>query len=234
MHRFITPGEVILQATVGSTAYGLAREGSDVDTLGVYVAPTRAFWGLQRVTESVVVHEPADAQFHEVGKYCRLALKCNPTLIELLFLDERLLQKVTNEGRALRALRHAFLSAPYVRSAFGGYAKQQADRLQRRNAEGKKGFSSDLQHRTAKHARHCFRLLRQGLQLLEEGDLTVRVSNPEDYWAFDNFTVEDIVAKFAEEDAIFQQAASCLPEQPAYASVEDFLLWIREKHLADD
>lgn len=231
MPRFTTPGEIIIQATVGSTAYGLAREGSDIDTLGVYVAPTRDFWRLREVKESVVVHEPADAQFHEVGKYCRLALKCNPTLIELLYLDDHSINFMTPVGVELRSIRSNFLSAKYVRSAFGGYARQQAERLQRRNAEGKPNFSSDTAKRTAKHARHCFRLLRQGLELLESGELTVRVRNPEDYWAFDNYTVEEIVARFEEEDAIFQQASSCLPEEPNHAAVENFLMKTRERYL---
>ncbi|GAA1913626.1 hypothetical protein GCM10009753_52280 [Streptantibioticus ferralitis] len=34
---------VLLSGTVGSTAYGLAHKGSDIDRLGVFAAPTEAF-----------------------------------------------------------------------------------------------------------------------------------------------------------------------------------------------
>ena len=37
---------VILEGIVGSTAYGLARAGSDIDILGVYLAPAEDFLGL--------------------------------------------------------------------------------------------------------------------------------------------------------------------------------------------
>ena len=36
----------LLEGIVGSTAYGLAGPHSDVDRLGVFAAPTRAFHGL--------------------------------------------------------------------------------------------------------------------------------------------------------------------------------------------
>ena len=42
---------VILSGIVGSTAYGLNNEGSDVDRLGVFAVPTRALFGLKQTAE---------------------------------------------------------------------------------------------------------------------------------------------------------------------------------------
>src|SRR4051812_45488267 len=152
---------VILEGIVGSRAYGLAREGSDVDHLGIFAYRTNEFWVLSQPTETVTHSGPQyteDRTYHEVGKYLRLALQCNPTILELLWLPDELIVQHEFEGSALRVIRRSFLSEQRVRDAYGGYAVQQAERLRRRNLEGKEGFSSDTARRTAKHARHCFRL----------------------------------------------------------------------------
>ncbi len=71
---------------VGSTAYGLAGPGSDVDRLGMFAVRTETLHGLHPPTESVVAVNP-DRTLHEVRKYARLALGGNPTVSELMWLD---------------------------------------------------------------------------------------------------------------------------------------------------
>lgn len=205
---------IILQGVVGSTAYGLAREGSDLDQLGVFVARTRDILSLNPPAESVVQTKP-DITLHEVGKYIRLALKCNPTILELLWLEDYFVQDYL--GNLLREKRHIFLSDKCVRAAYGGYALQQALKLKARGQD----------KRTPKHARHCFRLLRQGRQLLEAGQLSIKVDDPEFYWQFDKASVDEIVALFQAEDALFQAAESCLPDKPDYTTADEILLTIR-------
>lgn len=221
------PRIVLLRGIVGSKAYGLNREGSDTDRLGIYTYPTDAFWHLGAMEESVVQHEPYDMQEHEVHKFLRLALKCNPTLLELLWLPKENYEVLTALGDSIVKTRKAFLSTDYVRSAYQGYALQQITRLQRRQEEGKEGFSSDTKKRTPKHARHCFRLLEQGRQLLKTGELTVKVADPEKYWAFDNMPVRDIIARFEEADAEFSATDSVLQESPDFARVDMLLYMIR-------
>lgn len=172
-------GRVILSAVVGSTAYGLAHEGSDEDRLGVYVAGNDHVLGLDGhkvVSNSHVTTNP-DRALHEVGKFVSLALKCNPTILELLWADH---ETRTPEGQLLVDTRQAFLAAPLVRAAYGGYAMQQAKRLLGRHADGKEGFNSDLRKRTEKHGRHCYRLLLMGQELLATGSLTLDVSASRD------------------------------------------------------
>lgn len=217
---------VLLSGIVGSTAYGLAREGSDVDRLGVFVAPTVDVAGLDwhRDHETDVTTKP-DKTLHEIGKYLRLALKCNPTIMELLHLPEPLLEWVhLGYGDELIEMRGAFLSTHAVRSAYGGYARQQADRLAGR---GDGSFSSDTRKRTTKHARHTLRLLRAGRQLLATGRLQVEVDNPGDYFAFDDMTTEQMLDVFRHEDALFADTASVLPDEPDKARVRDYLRRVR-------
>ena len=166
------PPNVLLSGIVGSTAYGLAHEGSDIDRLGVFAAPTSAFHGLQLPIGkgATWVSSKPDATYHEAGKLAGLLLKANPTVTELLFLDSY--ETVTPEGRALIEIRGSFLSAKPVRDAHLGFCTQQFKRIENR---GDGSFAADLRKRTAKHARHLWRLCHQCVQLWTEGTLTVRL-----------------------------------------------------------
>lgn len=229
---------LILEGVVGSTAYGLTRPGSDVDRLGVHVAPLDAVLGLDGPTvvsgkkATRVEHHP-DRTRHELAKFLTLALACNPTIMELLWLPRWETQSY--EGELLVGLRHDVLSARRVRDAYGGYAVQQARRLVRRTAEGKAGFAADLGPRTAKHGRHCARLLLAGRILLETGELVVDVSPWRDHLfgmgELAEADPERFLLEFEGELAFLDQAAahSVLPDHPDRARVDRVLVTIRRE-----
>lgn len=224
---------LLLQGVVGSTAYGLSREGSDVDRLGVFVAPTIEVAGLDwHSGRETKVQTKPDVTLHEVGKYLRLALKCNPTIMELLWLSKDLLEYAEPfYGLRLVGLRKAFLSEKYVRAAYGGYAYQQANKLRER---GDGSFSADTRKRTAKHARHILRLLRQGRELLETGKLTIRVPDPESYFAFDDMTSSEMLDVYEKEDKLFLGAKSVLPSAPDVDKVREYLTAVRMRFLGSE
>lgn len=223
-----TPGKVILQAVMGSHAYGLARPDSDYDRKGVYVTPALDLLGL-RPPKDTVTHTDPDFEYHEVGKFCRLALKCNPTVLEQLFLTGDQYEFTTAEGRALIHARSHFLSKERVRGAFGGYAMDQIKRLQRR---GDGSFSSDTRHRKEKHARHCFRLMAQGIDLLNTGHLNVRVADPDRLFEIGRLPDDEMAAAFALEDAALNEAyeTSKLPEYPNSNAIDNLLYEIRSSN----
>jgi hypothetical protein len=226
---------IILQGVVGSTAYGLAGPNSDEDKLGIFLAPLDSVLGLEgaeAVKESLVTTEP-DSSLHELGKYLSLALRCNPTVLELMWLPKYTVE--TEVGTSLVLHRQYFLSEGYVRNAYGGYAKQQADRLLSRYREGKDGFSSDVKKRTAKHARHCARLLHQGEQLLKTREIVLDVSQHRDVL----FAYGDIAAKDPEKfyrifESMFEQfnnTTSKLPLSPDRDKINAFLVKVRKGEL---
>ncbi|MDI6100851.1 nucleotidyltransferase domain-containing protein [Actinoplanes sp. NEAU-A12] len=221
------PDNVLLAGIVGSTAYGLAGPGSDVDRLGLFATPTVTLHGLDMPTESVVSSKP-DATFHEARKYCALALGGNPTVSELMWLPGELYEVRHPLGDELIAIRAAFLSAKRTRDAYLGYATQQFRRLE---ARGDGSFSADTRKRTAKHARHLLRLCSQGLELYTTGDLVIRLENPQRYRDFgdrvaagDVGHARDTMARY---EAAFDEGPSVLPEEPDRAVVEDWLLRVR-------
>lgn len=115
---------------------------------------------------------------HEVGKYLRLCLGGNPTYTELLWANRY--ETITPIGEKLINARFDLLGLHQVRASYTGFARQQASRLARRHEEGKMGFDSDLQKRTRKHGRHCWRLLLQAEQLIKTGRLELDVSEQRD------------------------------------------------------
>ncbi|MCF6526188.1 nucleotidyltransferase domain-containing protein [Streptomyces sp. JJ36] len=212
---------VLLSGIVGSTAYGLAHAGSDTDRLGIFAAPTAQLHGLHGPKESQVTTGP-DATHHEARKWCRLALGCNPTVTELVWLDRYEVR--TTLGEELIGLRTRLLSARRVRDAYLGYATRQFKRLQDRG-----NGSCSARTRTTKHARHLVRLLEQGIELHRTGHLTIRLADPDRIRALGERIADDpdharhLLAR-AEEQF---DARGVLPEQPDGNAVEDWLHRVR-------
>lgn len=227
--------ELLLLGVTGSTAYGLATEKSDVDRLGIYCVPTERLFGLnfQMAKASRVVTDPDDVQLHEIGKYVGLVLKGNPTVTELLFLPEH--EVCDPRVEPLLAIRAKLLGQRTVRAAYTGYAIAQAQRLANRKSEGREGFNSDLARRTAKHGRHCFRLMLQAEQLLTEGTITVDVSDHRDeLFAIGELAERDVDAfleRFEQRKAELDRLESPLPQEPDVEAAEAFLRTFRLNNL---
>lgn len=212
--------KIILQAIGGSHAYGLDTESSDVDRYGVFVEPLSSVISLKHFTESIVTNDP-DVSLHEVGKFVRLAAQGNPTILDQLFMPEY--EIMTWEGERLVKFRGLFLSKRIYKS-YGGYAIDQVRRLNNRD-DG--SFSSEHRNRYEKHARHCFRLLQQGRQLLETGNLNVRVDNREELFEIGKLPPSDLMTRFETEFKKFDQIETKLPDLPDYDKINDLLLAIR-------
>lgn len=222
----VVPGKIILQAVMGSHAYGLARPDSDIDRKGVYAASTLEIAGLHPPKETVT-HTDPDFEYHEVGKFCRLALKCNPTVLEQLYVDDH--EILTGSGWLLVRFRSEFLSRKKVFDSFGGYAMSQIQRLNRR---GDGSFSSDTRLRREKHARHCFRLLAQGEELLRTGSMNIKVARPDILFKVGELPDDALTAAFESANEAFQEAyeGSVLPDEPNEKIVSDVLNEIRYSH----
>lgn len=229
------PTNIILEGVTGSVAYGLNTKNSDVDLKGVYMLPTSEVLSLkfnaQRTTKD---HVDPDWVYHEIGKFMRLVIQGNPTVTELLFLNEYTV--MTPIGQLLIDNREYFLSTKAVMDAYRGYAKSQALRLNNRTEQGMDGYASSLKDRFAKHTRHCFRLLLQARQLLETGTLQVKVTPEQREWLFSmgEQTVEEVVDRFLAMDEGFNDIKSVLPEEPSWEKLDELLLHIRSENLMEE
>src|SRR5690349_14091893 len=164
-------GEVLVRertiyaAVVGSRAFGLDTDQSDTDTRGVYVAPTEAFWSLAKPPTHVDGPEPEWFSW-EIERFCELALKANPNLLEVLHSPVVLTR--TPLGDELLALRSAFLSQ-LAYQTYSGYVLSQFKKLE-----------ADLRQRGQprwKHVMHLLRLLICARELLRHGRLVLDVGD---------------------------------------------------------
>ncbi len=221
------PDRILLEGIVGSQAYGLATPESDEDILGIFLLPAERFLGVGIPNEKqLTAHDTEpDFTYHELGKFCRLALGGNPTVLEFLWLSGY--TKSEHAGQCLVANREKFLSNK-VRASFGGYAKQQALRLQERG-----NFASDLKKRYSKHARHCFRLMRQGAHLLQTGEMRLKVEDRDEIFAVGELPPEKLIALFNEEYEAFHAIPSVLPDEPDYEGIEKLVRNLRWQEMKD-
>ncbi|MEU4560655.1 nucleotidyltransferase domain-containing protein [Actinoplanes sp. NPDC023936] len=152
-----------LSVVVGSRAYGLSVDGSDHDRRGVFVAPTRSFWSLDKPPTHF--DGPLDEQFNwEFERFCTLATQANPTVLEVLWSP--IVETVTPDGAALIGARQAFLSRR-VFATYGNYARDQLAKVEARRAR-----TGETNH---KQAMHMIRLLIAGAHVLRTGDVLVDV-----------------------------------------------------------
>ncbi|MEW2072776.1 nucleotidyltransferase domain-containing protein [Streptomyces sp. NPDC013433] len=210
----------IYACVMGSRAFGLATEGSDTDRRGVFLAPTPLFWRFEKPPTHV--EGPAEEQFSwELERFCGLALRANPNILECL--HSPLVEYADATGRELLSLREAFLSRR-VHETFTRYAHGQRRKL-----------DADVRAHGAprwKHAMHLLRLLTSARDLLRTGILTIDVGEDRESllavkrgevsWP----EVESRMTRLAEEGS---EAArrSPLPEEPDRRRVEDFLVRAR-------
>ncbi len=125
----------ILAVVVGSRACGLAGPGTDHDRRGVYAAPTRLFWTLDKPPTHLDGPQPEQFSW-ELERFCTLALQANPTVLEVLWSP--LIESVDPDGEALLSARRAFLSRK-VASTYGEYARDQLKKVASRQGENRRG-----------------------------------------------------------------------------------------------
>lgn len=118
------PGQCLFAKVWGSHSHNTAMPTSDIDYLAVYVADLRQLNGLQPPPETVNKTAP-DLEAHEVGKFCQLLLKGNPSMLETLFTETGLWFPLWDE---LRVKRMDFLSQQAL-AAYIGYATAQLARF---------------------------------------------------------------------------------------------------------
>jgi len=214
------PGKPVLVGVGGSHAYGLATAESDIDYRGVYVIPTSDLFGLTTPPETYDRHNP-DCALHEVAKFLRLASAANPTVLEVLYYNDYPI-KTEVVGQALLDNRDLFITSK-IRATHIGYASAQFERLKKRQ----NSFSSDTAKRTAKHARHLLRLLRQAEQALTTGKFDLAVLDREEIFAFGELEHSKMVYKAEREILRVKNVESILPEYPDMDAINNLLISIR-------
>lgn len=115
----------VLEATVGSRAWGLADEGSDTDVRGAFALPFSWLGGLAEPPQDLVSADGSQT-FWEVRKLVTQALRADPNTLELLFVPS--VRALDELGVWVLEARDAFVSK-LLFGSFGRYALSQLDKL---------------------------------------------------------------------------------------------------------
>lgn len=214
---------VIFRCVIGSRAYGLDDDQSDIDRRGIYLPPAHLHWSLYGVPEQLE-NDATQEAYWELQKFLILALKANPNVLECLYSP--VVETATPLAQELLEMKSCFLSR-LVYQTFNGYVMSQFKKMQ-----------TDLRNQGQvkwKHVMHLIRLLISGVTVLREGYVPVQVGehrealraikagqmpwNDVDAWR---------LALHREFDGAWETTS--LPEKPNYERANEFL--IRARRLA--
>jgi predicted nucleotidyltransferase len=211
---------VIYRCIIGSRAYGLDDDQSDIDYRGIFLPPAEQHWSLYGVPEQIECHETQE-HYWELQRFLVLALKANPNVLECLYSP--LVELKTPLAEELLAMRDSFLSR-LVYQTYNGYVMSQFKKMQ-----------ADLRNQGQvkwKHVMHLIRLLISGIRILREGTVPIRVEEHRDQllaikkgeipW---EETEKWRLGLHRDFDQAFQETK--LPERPDYERANEFLVTAR-------
>jgi hypothetical protein len=125
---------IIFMGIAGSHAYGLNTPESDIDYRGVCIPPMNYFTGLRQFEQKDSGWgEGVDKVVYSISKFVQLASKCNPNIIEQLWLPDDCIIKSTPLWERLVGIRDEFLTKQ-ARHTYSGYAYSQIKRIQSHRA----------------------------------------------------------------------------------------------------
>ncbi|QDJ96543.1 nucleotidyl transferase [Xanthomonas phage Xoo-sp13] len=178
------------EVIMGSIAYGVAVDNSDMDIHAITVPPKEMVFphlanhihGFGKAPESFEVFQQHNIQveqtnydlaIYSIVKFFNLAMENNPNILDMLWVPENCVTHMDAVGKHIRLNRKNFLhKGAYHR--FRGYAYQQLKRLENSNRKElieKYGYDT-------KFAYHIVRLALQCEQILTHGDMDFSINAP--------------------------------------------------------
>lgn len=236
---------------MGSVAYGVSGEASDIDIYGFCIPPKELIFPHLRGEIPGFGHQTArfeqwqehhikdieasreyDFSVYSIVKYFHLCMENNPNMIDSLFVPQRCILHSTKVGNHIRENRKHFLHKGSWHK-FKGYAYSQMHKMNSKNTEGKRKELVDKFGYDVKFAYHVVRLLNEVEQILTEGDLDLE-RNREQLKSIrrGEWTEEQIKNHFHDKEKQLESAylTSKLPHRPDEKRIKTILLECLEMH----
>ena len=122
---------IIFECVAGSRLYGTSTETSDYDYRGIIIPSKEYFLGFAKKVEQIIDSKDGnDRVLWELRKFFSLALDCNPSIIEILFVPEDRWIQSSDIWKQIISHRDWFVSKK-ARWTFSGYAISQLKRIKR-------------------------------------------------------------------------------------------------------
>jgi len=230
----------ILRSVVGSEVTGTSLSTGDRDEMGICIEPPEYVIGLKQFEQYVYRDKPdgvrsekgdLDLTIYGLRKWTRLALKGNPTAIQLLFVPLSAFTHYASPGLRLRERADLFISKEAGKH-FLGYMTAQRQRLLGERGQLRVNRPELVEEHgyDTKYAAHILRLGLQGVEYMQTGRFSLPM--PEDQrdeviavrtGKTDLNTILSRTGELAREieDLL---TSSWLPDAPDYEAVDAFLV----------
>ncbi len=249
------PSNVQYETIMGSVAYGVSSETSDMDVYGWAIPPKDDVFphlrgevpGFGRQARRFEVYQEHhvndrdalgghgrtyDLTVFGVVKFFSLAMENNPNIIDSLFTPATCVLHATKAGTLVRESRKIFLhKGAWPR--FKGYAYSQLHKLATKEPHGKRAELVAAHGYDTKFAYHVVRLISEVEQILTEGDIDLQRDNDRlKAIRRGEWTEERLRQWFADKESHLERvhAESTLPAAPDEGRIKRLLMDVLEEH----
>lgn len=243
------PDNVMYETIMGSYAYGIENECSDIDIYGfcipkkdiVFPHLSGEILGFDKQVQRFdqyqqhhVKDQDKEYDFNIFGivKYFRLLMDNNPNVIDSIFTDRTCILTSTQLGELLRDNRKMFLHKG-AWHRFRGYSFSQMEKIETKDPSEKRKVLVEKYGYDTKYACHLFRLLLEVEQIMIEGDLDLR-RNAEQLRSVRNghYTLSEVKEWFKQKETQLAKIylESKLPHSPDEDKIKCLLLQCLESH----
>jgi predicted nucleotidyltransferase len=249
------PGNVQYETIMGSVAYGVSSDTSDLDVYGWAIPPKDEIFphlrgeilGFGRPAKRFEVYQEHhvedrdalaghgrtyDLTIFGIVRFFALAMENNPNIIDSLFTPSTCVLHSTRVGNLVRENRRLFLHKG-AWPKFKGYAYSQLHKLAIKQTKGKRAKLAAAHGYDTKFGYHVVRLIGEVEMILMEGDIDLQRNN-EQLKAIrrGEWTEERLRQWFADKESQLERiyAESTLPVAPDEARIKELLLTALEEH----
>ena len=220
--------KIILKVLVGSRAHGLADKNSDYDYRAVYILPTSKILSLgYKYKGNDWIEGKNDNTSYEIGHFLSLAIKCNPSVLEVFkapIVYDDAYKKNGGDGIKLRNLFPYVWNPKDAFNAFIGYGLNQ-----------RKKFLDKRDNRQNKYAIAYIRTLYNLIELLKKKDFDLTISNKRlkkllYKWKRGNYTIGEVIDLAESYLLIAKTRLEYCKHKSNLDKVNKFLIDIRRKY----
>jgi len=251
------PTNIHYETIMGSVAYGVSSDTSDMDVYGFAVPPKDVIFphltgeipgfGRQKkrfdqfdqhhvIAEDELAGKGRSYDFaiYNIIKYFQLCMDNNPNMIDSLFTPQTCVLHITKVGNMVREKRHMFLHKGCWHK-LKGYAYSQLHKMSSKNPTGKRVEIREKHGFDTKFAYHVVRLLSEAEQILSTGDLDLQEKGRREHMKAirrGEVSEKDIRQWASDKEKQLENLyhTSTLPYSPDEAKIKELLLECLEEH----
>lgn len=233
----------IYATIVGSKLYGISTPQSDIDFKGYGFEDPDAIVGLKRVEQQEYKNDVKEGPnkiegvCYTVKQYLHLALKGNPTIVELVFANDKYHVITSDIGKEIYEFGRKHFLTKHLFKPYSAYHMAQIRKLQNTVPIGSRKEMHDIYGFDVKFGSHAYRLARQCVIVMEEGILRPTLDPQDKEIALairqGKYSKEDCLDLLHKVDRQMKEAygKSTLPAMPDYNIVNKFCCDVYMRYL---